>query len=247
MHDHFVPDSMHVAVPRAAGVDVHKMQLTAAVRLPGPGGDAQASFRLFGTDPPALAEFTAWLRGHGVTAAVMEGTGVYWIAPFRALEDAGIQPHPVHAQHVKQIKGRKTDIQDALWLARVCQYALARPSYVPPREFSELRQQRRYRRKVVADRARIRNRPQKTLDHDGLRLGGVLSDLLGLNGRRILDGLVQQRRVERILEDLTWHVRAKLEPIARTLAARLSDFDAASACRIWTCWWGQTAKCRPCC
>ncbi len=111
---------------------------------------------------------------------------------------------------------------------------------MPPREFSELRQQCRYRRKVVADRARIRNRLQKTLDHDGLRLGGVLSDLLGLNGRRILDGLVRRHSVARIVGKLTWHVREKLEPIARTLEARLSqaalwrlsrllqDFDAAN-------------------
>ncbi len=158
-NDHFVPDTMHVAVPGAAGIDVHKMQLTAAVRLYGPDGDdAQASIRIFGTDPPALKEFTDWLNSHGVTSAVMEGTGVYWIAPFRALEDAGIYPQLVHAQHVRQIKGRKTDIQDAVWLARVCQFGLVRPSCVPPREFSELRQQCRCRRKVVADRARTRNR-----------------------------------------------------------------------------------------
>ncbi len=241
MHDHFVADAMRVAVPRAAGVDVHKMQLTVAVRLHGRDGeDAQASIRIFRTDPAALQECSAWLQQHGVTSAVMEGTGVYWLAPFRALEEAGIEPQLVHAQHVKQIKGRKTDVQDALWLARVCQFGLARPSYVPPREFSELRQQCRYRRKVVADRARIRNRLQKTLDHDGLRLGGVLSDLLGLNGRRILDGLVRRHSVADILKQLTWHVRQKLEPIARTLEARwspaalwrlsclLNDFDAAN-------------------
>lgn len=240
-HDQFVPDSMHVAVPRAAGIDVHKMQVTAAVRLHGRDGeDAQVSIRIFGTDPAALRDCSDWLNGHGVTSAVMEGTGVYWIAPFRALEEAGIHPQLVHAQHVRQIKGRKTDIQDAVWLARVCQFGLARPSYVPPRAFSELRQQCRYRSKVVADRARIRNRLQKTLDHDGLRLGGILSDLLGRNGRHILDGLVRRESVEQILEGLTWHVRSKLEPIARTLEAELSpaalwrlsclltDFDRAN-------------------
>ena len=77
---------------------------------------------------------------------------MYWIAPFRALEDAGIAPQLVHAQHVKQIKGHKTDIQDAVWLARECQFGLPRSSHLPPRKFSELRQQCRYRRKVVADR-----------------------------------------------------------------------------------------------
>ena len=93
----------------------------------------------------------------------------------------------------------------------------ARPSYVPPREFFDRRQQCRYRRNVVLDRARIRNRLQKTLDHDGLRLGGVLSDLLGLNGGRTIDGLVQRHRVERILKELTLHMRDKVELIAGTL------------------------------
>lgn len=239
--DRFTVDSMHVAVPRAAGIDVHKLELTATVRLCAPGLPAGSmTSRVFGTDPPALAELTGWLTGLEVEAATMEGTGIYWIAPFRALEDAGIRAELVHAQHVKQIKGRKTDRNDSVWLARVCQFGLARPSYVPPREFAELRQQCRYRRKLVADRARVRNRLQQALDHDGLRLGGVLTDLLGLNGRRILDGLVQGHAPERILKGLTRHVRDKLDPLARTLEATLSpaslwllaglleDFDSAT-------------------
>ena len=133
---------------------------------------------------------TDWLRSHGVTAAAMEGTGVYWKAPFEALEDAGIRAQLFHAQHVKQIRRKKTDTSDSLWLARICQFGLALPSYVPPRRFRQLR----YRRTLVAERSRARNRVHKTLDHDGLRLGGILSDIFGVNGRRILDGLVAGHR-----------------------------------------------------
>ena len=239
--DHFTVDAMHVAVPRAAGIDVHKMELTATVRLCEPGcPDASMATRSFGTHPAQLAALAAWLQGHRVEAATMEGTGIYWVAPFRALEDAGIRAELVHAQHVKQIKGRKTDYQDSIWLARVCQFGLAQPSYVPPRAFADLRQQCRYRRKLVADRARVRNRIQRTLDHDGLRLGGVLTDLFGLNGRRVLDGLVQGQSAEAVLESLSWHVRGKLKTLAQTLQAKLSaaslwllagllqDFDSAT-------------------
>ena len=74
----------------------------------------------------------------------MEGTGVYWKAPFEALEDAGIHAELFHAQHVKQIRGNKTDVNDSLWLARICQFGLALPSYVPPRQFRQLRQLTRY-------------------------------------------------------------------------------------------------------
>ena len=148
------------------GSDILKMQITASVRLCAPGVpqplSATAEFR---TPPQGLAALVAWLRGHGVTAATMESTAVYWYAPYHALQQAGIRAELVHAQHVKQIRGRKTDVQDSLWLARICQLGLARPNYVPPVAFGALRQQCRYRRKVVGDRARVRQRLQKPLDH----------------------------------------------------------------------------------
>lgn len=223
-------DEMLVVEPRAAGIDVHKMQLTASVRLARPGPAAtQAWTETFGTDPQALARMVRWLAGHGARAAVLEGTGVYWEQPFRALERAGIRPSLVHAQHVKQIKGRKTDVADSLWLARICQFGLARPSYVPPQEYSDLRQMCRYRRKLTADRARVRQRIHKLLDRDGLRLGGLLSDIFGRNGRIILDGLAAGRTAEGILEGLTWHVRSKLGALARALEAEL---DALSLWRL---------------
>ena len=239
--DVFRADSMHVAVPRAAGIDVHKMSVTASVRLCEPGlADPLVATDAFDTDPRSLASMCGWLCGHGVTAACMEGTGVYWLAPYRALEDAGIRAELVHAQHVKQLKGRKTDVADSVWLARVCQLGLAQPSFVPSREFAELRQLCRYRRKVVGDRVRVRQRVQKTLDHDGVRVGGLLSDLFGYNGRRILDGLAAGQGAATIVAQLSRHVRGKLEPLARMLEAELSaggqwrlagllrDFDSAT-------------------
>ena len=116
-----------------------------------------------------------------------------------ALEQAGIEPQLPHAQFVKQVKGRKSDVADSLWLARICRFGLCRPSYVPPRDFRQLRQLSRYRRKLVGERSRARNRIHKTLDHDGLRLGGALTDIFGLNGRKILAGLAAGRSKAAIL------------------------------------------------
>ena len=104
---------------------------------------------------------------------------------------------------MKPIKDRKTDIADSLWLARICQFGLARASYVPPPEFSALRQMCRYRRKVVYDRARLRHPAHKTIDRDGLHLGGVLTDIFGRNGRTILDGLVAGQPATEIQAGLT--------------------------------------------
>ena len=174
-------DTMHVACPRAAGLDVHKMHVTASVRLCEPGGGAaRTATRTFSALPHGLREMTDWLRSHEVTAAAMEGTGVYWLAPLEALEAAAIRPDLLQAQHVKQIRGKKTDINDSLWLARICQFDLALPSYVPPPLFRQVRQLTRYRRMLVGERSRARNRVHKTLDHDGLRLGGVLTDIFGV-------------------------------------------------------------------
>ena len=128
-------DTMTVIHPRAAGLDVHKMQITATVRVARPGAEAQVITRQFGALPRGLGALVDWLRAYQVSAAVMEATGIYWEAPYQALEHAGIEVLLVHAQHVKQIKGRKTDIADSLWLARICQFALCTPRLVPPARF----------------------------------------------------------------------------------------------------------------
>ena len=132
-------DSLNVIHPRAAGLDIHKVQITATVRIARAGKDADVQTRQFSAFPIGIGELVEWLKEHRVSAAVMEGTGIYWEAPFEALEEAGITPILVHAQHVKQIKGRKTDIADSIWLARICSFGLCSSSMVPPRAFRSLR------------------------------------------------------------------------------------------------------------
>ena len=186
------------------------MQIRATVRVARPGAEAQVLTRQFSALPSGLDALVDWLRGHAVSAAVMEGTGIYWEAPYQALEHAGIEVLLVHAQHVKQLKGRKTDIADSLWLARICQFGLCRPSLVPPARFRALRKVSRMRRQVVRERARTRNRIHQVLDAAGMRVGGILSDLFGANGTRILEGLVAGDSREHILASLSHLVRDKL-------------------------------------
>ena len=219
------------------------MQITASDRWGEPGvpqpPSAAAEFR---THSQGLAARVAWLRGHGVTAATMESTGVYWYAPFQGfqgLQGAGIRAELVHAQHVKQIRGRKTDVQDSRWLARSGQFDLARPSYALPAAFGALRQQCRYRRKVVGDRARRRQRLQKTLNHDGLRQG---ADRHPLRPRAADSGRLAPRGLAGAHLGGPHAARASqarrpttgLGPAARPHALerrdhQLADFDAATA------------------
>lgn len=219
-------DDLHVVHPRAAGLDVHKLQLTATVRLcAAPGVEPTCETRTFSALASGLDALVAWLVSHRVEAAALEGTGVYWQAPWRALTGAGIEVQLLHAQHVRQLRGRKTDIEDSRWLARVCQFGLGRPSFVPDEAFGDLRNLVRHRRTLVAQRSRVRNQVQKVLDRSGLRIGGVLSDLFGLNGRRILDGLVARRRRADILKSLSRHVRTRLELLGDALGLSLGETD----------------------
>ena len=171
-----------------------------------------------------MEALVAWLRDHRVSAALMEGTGVYWEVVYTALEQAGLRPLLVHAQHVKQIKGRKTNVADSLWLARICQFGLCAPSRVPPAQFRALRKVSRLRRQVVRERARLRNRIHKILDAAGLRIGGILSDLFGVNGLRLLDGLLAGQPKADLLASLSHPVRRHLGSLHDALSARLDSY-----------------------
>ena len=123
--------------------------------------------RTFNAFAEGLGEMVGWLGEHRVQAATLEAMGVYWIAPFEALEDMGITAYLVHAQHMKQLKGRKTDVADSVWLARVCQFGLAPASHIPSREIRRLRPLTRYRRQLIVERSRVRSRVRKVIERHG--------------------------------------------------------------------------------
>ena len=219
-------DNLHVVHPRAAGLDVHKMQITVSIRICAPGGgEPQLETRTFDALASGLDEMVAWMLDRRIDGAVMEGTGIFWLAPFEALEAAGIPVMLVNAHQVKQLKGRKTDVADSVWLARVCQFGLASPSYVPPKAFREIRVLTRYRHTLVGQRSRVRNRVHKILDRSGVRVGGVLSDVFGANGRRILNGLLEGLDRETIVASLSHHVQHKVERLDDALRLSLSPAD----------------------
>ena len=108
----------------------------------------------------------------------------------------------LNAGQVEQLRGRKTDVADSRWLERVGQFGLGRPSFIPSQQFRDLRSVSRHRRSLVAQPSRVRNRVQKVLDRSGVRIGAVLSDVFGANGRRVVEGLVGGLDREVILASL---------------------------------------------
>ena len=137
---------METIVERAAGLDVHKAQVTACVRVPGPDGEPQEQTARFGATTPELLALRDWLCEQQVTDVAMEATGVYWKPVYYALEDAVPRLLLVCARHVKQVPGRKTDVSDATWICRLLAHGLVRGGFVPPRPIRDLRDLTRRRK-----------------------------------------------------------------------------------------------------
>jgi hypothetical protein len=167
-----------VLVDRCAGLDVHKDQVTACVRRWARGRRRESETRTFLTFAASLRELRLWLEREAVTEVAMEATGVYWKPVWYELEDAGrFELKLVNPQHVKAVSGRKTDVRDAAWLAKLLECGLLAGSFVPPRAIRELRDVTRYRRRISEDRGREAQRLQKLLEDAQVKLDSVVSDL----------------------------------------------------------------------
>ncbi|MGH3002950.1 MAG: IS110 family transposase [Gaiellaceae bacterium] len=217
---------MEVFVERQSALDVHKAQVTACVRLPGPGGERVEHVEQFTTTVRGLLVLRDWLAAHQVTHVVMEATGVYWKPVWHVLEDE-FELMLVNARHVKQVPGRKTDVSDAAWLCQLAEAGLLRASFVPPKPIRDLRQLTRYRRAQIAERQREANRLHKALEDTGIKLDCVASDILGVSGRSMLDALVAGTTKPDVLADLArGRLRKKIPALKEALEGRFDSLHA---------------------
>ena len=180
---------MDLLYARCAGLDVHKATVVACVRMPGPRPDARhAETQTFATTLRGLEALAAWLTAHGVTHVAMESTGVYWRPVFAVLEGT-VQVQLVNARHVKMLPGRKTDVRDCEWLAQLLECGLLRGSFIPPAAVRDLRDLTRLRKALIRERGHHVNRIAKTLELANIKLGSVVTDIMGKTGRAILQAL----------------------------------------------------------
>jgi transposase len=180
---------MEAIIDKCCGLDVHQASVVACVLVGGDGKRPRQQIRKFRTVGRDLRALRDWLTELGITHVGMESTGVYWVPVFRALEGS-FELIIGNAQHIKNVPGRKTDQKDSEWLAHLVRCGLIRPSFVPPPPIRELRELTRYRRSLMNDQARIRNRVQKLLETASIKLASVASDVFGLSGRAMLRALV---------------------------------------------------------
>src|SRR6202789_3861589 len=182
---------MEVLYPRCAGLDVHKDSVFARGRcVSEPRHD---EVRNFGTTTTALFELNEWLSMHGVTHVAMEATGVYWKPVWHMLEGS-FELVLANAAHIKNVPGRKTDVNDATWIADLLAHGLIRSSFVPPTAIQELRDLTRTRKQLVREMSQHSLRIQKILEDANLKLGSGLSDVLRKSGRASLTALTAGQR-----------------------------------------------------
>jgi transposase len=219
---------METIVERPAALDVHKAQVTACVRVPGPDGERVQEVAEFQTTVRGLLALRDWLAAHRVTQVAMEATGVFWKPVWYVLED-DFECLLVNARHVKQVPGRKTDVSDAEWLCRLLEAGLLRASFVPPKPIRQLRNLTRYRKTQIAERQREVNRLHKALEDAGIKLDCVAADILGKSGRDMLDALVAGTTDPNALANLARRQMRKKIPALRE--ALRGHFDEHH--RLW--------------
>lgn len=217
---------METMIERCAGLDVHKDTVVACVRTPGHKGERQVELREFGTKTRDLLELREWLVERGVTLVGMEATGVYWKPIYYVLEDA-LECWLLNARHLRNVPGRKTDMQDAAWIAQLVEHGLVKPSFVPPKPIRELRNLARYRKAQIEERTRESQRLDKILQDAGIKLSSVASDIRGVSGRTILAALVAgESDGQRLAELAKGQLRKKLPELEAALQGRFSRHHA---------------------
>jgi transposase len=192
---------MEVLYPRCAGVDVHAGSVTACVRIAS-GADVTYQHRTVAATTQGLLELADWFAANGCTHVAMEATGVYWKPVWHVLEEQ-FTLVLANAMHIRNVPGRKSDTNDATWLADLLAHGLIRGSFVPPAPIQELRDLTRTRKQLVGEIARHTLRIQKTLEDANLKLTQVVSDILGTSGRAILKALIAGETDPARLADVT--------------------------------------------
>lgn len=206
-----------------AGLDVHKDSVYACVRRIGPGGGVREAVKVFGTTTPELLQLADWLAAEGVTHAAMESTGVYWKPVYFILAEH-FELVLANAQQLKRVPGRKTDVQDCAWIAKLMQHGLIAASFVPPEPQRDLRELTRQRVQLARQKAAVSNRIQKVLEDANLKLGSVASDVLGKSGRAMLRALIAGETDPAKLAELALgRLRRQLPRLRPALTGRVTE------------------------
>jgi transposase len=232
-------------VGRVCAIDIGKAGLVACVRRPHEtrAGRRVQQVREYATTTAALLGLADWLRCEQVELVAMEATSDYWKPVFYLLEAEGFTCWLLNARHVKNVPGRpKTDRADSVWLAKVVERGMCRPSLVHPKPIRQLRDLTRYRRTLIREQTREKQRLEKTLEDAQIKLSSVIANLHGVSGRQMLTALIagerdpnvlaemahgsMRRKIGQLREALTGHFEAHHAYLAATMLRRIDTLAA---------------------
>lgn len=210
---------MDIIVERGAGLDVHKGTVVACVM----GTGLKKEIRTYLTMTNDLFRLKEWLKEKRVTHVAMESTGVYWKPVFNVLED-NFEVMLVNARHVKNVPGRKTDVQDSEWLCKLLRSGLVRGSFIPPKPVRELRDLTRYKRKLIQTITSEKQRVEKILEDANIKLSSIASDTFGASGARIIQELLKgELGAEEMAELSKGRLRKRKEELKEALVGNVEE------------------------
>ena len=206
--------SLEVVHPDAAGIDIGNEVHYVAV----PPKRSSEAVRRFGCTTAEVKAMADWLKQCGIRTVAMQSTGVYWVAVYDILEEAGFEVYLVNARDTKNLPGRKSDVQESQWLMKLHTYGLLRNSFRPAQEIRTMRTYWRQRNDLVQAAGRHIQRMQKALTQMNVQLANVLSDVSGVTGQAIIKAILAgERDPYKLAAFRDWRVKASVEEIARSL------------------------------
>ncbi|HEX8608559.1 MAG TPA: IS110 family transposase [Pedobacter sp.] len=212
--------SMPLVNAHAAGIDISDKEQVVAV---GEGICAER-VRKFGAMTCDLQSIAAWLKECKIETVAMESTGVYWRPLFSLLVQEGFEVYLVNSKHVKNVTGRKTDEDDAMWIQKLHSCGLLKSSYLPGDEQDALRTLTRYRRTLIQDSSRFINRMQKSLELMNIKFHTVISDIVGVTGKAVVEAIIAgERKAENFLPFINSRIKADNETIRKSLEGNWRD------------------------
>lgn len=210
---------MDIIIERGCGIDVHKRTVVACVM----GKGIKKEVRTYSTMTNELIQLKEWLTAKDVSHVAIESTGVYWKPVFNILEEC-FEILLANARHVKNVPGRKTDVQDSEWLCKLLRNGLLRGSFIPPKPVRELRDLTRYKRKIIQTISSEKLRIQKVLEDANIKLSSIVSDTFGRSGRDIIDELIRGvLKVEDMVELSKGKLRRKKEELRDALEGNIQE------------------------
>lgn len=218
-------DGMEVVYRCCVGLDVHKKSILANLLRRGVKGQEDVDeVRSYGTVTQDLLALSHWLKQAGCTHVAMESTGVYWKPIYNILDDEGFEVILVNAKHMKNVPGRKTDVQDCQWIAQLLQHGLLKASFIPPEPIRQLRDLTRQRKKLVDQKGSCVQRIQKVLEDANIKLSSVASDVVGISGREMLGQMIAgETDAQKIAALARGRLRSKMQELVLALEGRVTD------------------------